>query len=242
MSSFQIIPVVDLQRGEVVHARRGARHSYRAVESLLCPGSDPATIVAALLDLYPFTTLYVADLDALAGRAAQAPLVAALLRRWPTLNVWADSGVHPAYSGPVREFGGRLRSVYGSESQLARGAFAALTPADLEAAVLSLDFRLGAALGRHPEHSAAGTPGDVIVMDLDRVGSGLGPDWGRLATLIRHWSPARVHAAGGVRTPDDLMRLLDMGAAGALVATALHAGGLDAAAVRSVQQRATAPP
>jgi phosphoribosylformimino-5-aminoimidazole carboxamide ribotide isomerase len=93
------------------------------------------------------------------------------------------------------------------------------------AALLSLDFR-GDDFAGPPELLADATfwPDRVIVMTLARVGSGEGPDLARLASVISRAGSRKVYAAGGVRHIGDLRALRDIGAAGALVATALHAG------------------
>jgi uncharacterized protein related to proFAR isomerase len=65
---------------------------------------------------------------------------------------------------------------------------------------------------------------EVIVLDLARVGTSAGPDV-RLIAEIHAASPdLQLLAGGGVRDADDLRALGEAGAAGALVATALHGG------------------
>ena len=58
---MRVVPVIDLMAGRVVHARRGDRSNYRPLESKLTRSSEPVAVVAALLALAPFDTLYVAD-------------------------------------------------------------------------------------------------------------------------------------------------------------------------------------
>jgi phosphoribosylformimino-5-aminoimidazole carboxamide ribotide isomerase len=64
----------------------------------------------------------------------------------------------------------------------------------------------------------------LIVMTLARVGTGGGPDLAKIGGIVRRAGDRRVYAAGGVRGLPDLLALRDIGAAGALVATALHRG------------------
>ena len=61
-------------------------------------------------------------------------------------------------------------------------------------------------------------------MTLARVGSGEGPDLARLRQIMVKNPGRRLYAAGGVRDLDDLKGLNDAGAAGVLVASALHDG------------------
>src|SRR6267154_6808270 len=90
-------------------------------------------------------------------------------------------------------------------------------------AVLSIDYRGEQFLGT-PDwlQRPQGWPAHLIAMNLGRVGSGLGPDLHRVAALRRLAPHARLYAAGGVRSLQDLHRCRQAGAAGALVASALH--------------------
>ena len=65
---MEIIPVIDLMHGQVVHARMGQRQHYQPIQSLLCSSSAPIDVVSALLELYPFERMYIADLDAITGQ------------------------------------------------------------------------------------------------------------------------------------------------------------------------------
>src|SRR5262249_42767856 len=49
MGLLQIIPVIDLRQGDVVHARLGERARYRPLQSILCEGSAPAAVVEGLM-------------------------------------------------------------------------------------------------------------------------------------------------------------------------------------------------
>ena len=55
-------------------------------------------------------------------------------------------------------------------------------------------------------------------------GSGAGTDVGLIAELHAAFGDLELLAGGGVRDVEDLRALRDAGAAGALVATALHSG------------------
>ena len=93
--------------------------------------------------------------------------------------------------------------------------------------VLSLDFRGETFQGPSVILATPALwPARVIAMTLAAVGAGAGPDMARLAEVLRRAEGRAVYAAGGVRDAADLRRLADLGAAGALVASALHAGTL----------------
>ncbi len=94
-------------------------------------------------------------------------------------------------------------------------------------AVLSLDSRGTERLGPDALHETAEAwPDEVIVMTLARVGTGTGPDFSGITQAVARAGVRKVYAAGGVRGPDDVARLTEAGAAGALVASAIHDGTL----------------
>jgi len=227
----KLVPVVDLLQGEVVHARRGDRAAYRAIESRLCTGADPVTVVRALLRLHPFRTLYIADLDAIQGTGNHHAILVAIRAAFPEQELWVDSGIS----------GGRAVSdwvaadlgspVIGSESLRHESALRDVLTQLRESVswVLSMDFRADAFLG------PAGLledpslwPGRVLAMNLARVGSQLGPDLQLINRLARTAPNCEVFAAGGVRDVTDLEAAAAAGAAGALIATALHDGRIGA--------------
>ena len=61
-------------------------------------------------------------------------------------------------------------------------------------------------------------------MTLARVGSGAGPDFDRYATIKKRAGGRAVYLAGGLRDSGDLAAVKASGAAGILVASALHDG------------------
>jgi uncharacterized protein related to proFAR isomerase len=96
--------------------------------------------------------------------------------------------------------------------------------------VLSLDFRGDGFLGPASLlNSPALWPSSVVVMCLHSVGAQAGPDFARLRRILAMAGERRVYAAGGVRDIADLVALRQIGAAGALIASALHGGAIDGA-------------
>ncbi|MBD8908578.1 HisA/HisF-related TIM barrel protein [Methylorubrum zatmanii] len=226
---FRLIPVIDLRRGQVVRARAGERDAYAPIDTPLARGSKPADIARGLLDAVGGSLLYVADLDAIMeGAEPDRRSLEAVHRACPGTVLWVDAGFADA-SGVERFMAGGLgRPVIGSESQ----RDAQLVRALGDRAVLSLDSRGEERLGPDALHDDAQIwPGDVIVMTLARIGTGTGPDLAGIARAVslgtgNSRSGRRIYAAGGVRGPEDIDRLAKAGAAGALVASAIHDGRL----------------
>lgn len=220
---MQVIPVIDLKNDTVVHARRGERATYRPIETPLAQGSAPLDIVKGLLSLHAFSTLYIADLDAIAGEGSNDDAISAIKHRFPRLALWVDSGIGTRDQAENWLARGLGELVLGSES-LADAATAAQL-ADNARVVLSLDFR-GPDLQGPADllAGAAAWPRRVIAMTLHRVGSHAGPDLERLRAIKDLAGRREVFAAGGIRDVADLRALDQASVAGALVATSLHDG------------------
>jgi uncharacterized protein related to proFAR isomerase len=180
--------------------------------------------VPALLDVFAFRRLYIADLDALLGRPRQLPAIDTVRRIAPQLRLWIDAAIrHDQDLSAIAERG---TPVLASETLTA--AEAERLWAACPTAVLSIDYRGDDFLGEPVLlDRLQNWPAGVIAMNLARVGSGLGPDLKQIGAL-RRLAP-RLYAAGGVRDASDLQRCRDAGAAGVLVASALHDGRIQRA-------------
>jgi len=222
---MDVIPVIDLKAGQVVHARRGERDRYAPIATPLARSSDPVDVARGLLAIHAFPALYVADLDALMGTGDNRVALTRLKAAFPHLTLWVDSGIAELEAAAAWLDGGQNRLVIASEAQ--RDTALARRLAHHPRAILSLDFRDATFLGP-PEllEDSSCWPAAVIVMTLARVGSGAGPDMPRVAAIRDAASTRQVYAAGGVRDRADLVALQRAGIAGALVASCLHDGRL----------------
>jgi len=226
----RIVPVLDLQRGIVVHARRGDRAGYAPLRSPLVQGAEPVAVARALCAHAGSDRLYVADLDAIAGAPAD---VRTLRRLAAVAELWVDAGAVSAESAAALGEAGAARNVVGTESLTGAGFDAVGGPP----LVLSVDLRDGRLIsprseleGQAPEAAAGLAEAigvrELLVIDLALVGSRAGPPLEAVATLVAALPGVDVYAGGGVRDDRDLEALTRAGAAGALVATALHAGAI----------------
>ena len=89
---MEVIPVIDVAHGQVVRAVKGERSAYRPIETPLSSSSEPAELARGLAKLFPFRTLYVADLDGIEGRGRNTHLVPALSNVLPRAEIWLDAG------------------------------------------------------------------------------------------------------------------------------------------------------
>jgi phosphoribosylformimino-5-aminoimidazole carboxamide ribotide isomerase len=229
---MRVVPVIDLKGGTAVHAVRGERERYRPVRSAI--GGDDGDAVAlarGFREGLGLDELYVADLDAIGGRSGHGGVLAALARE---ARVMVDAGVSElARARELLDLGAH-RVIVGTETLSGPDALDRLL-AELPdgAVIVSIDLRDGRALS--PGTELAGLPAldamsrlprlrEAIVLDLARVGIGAGPDVALIADIHAAFPDLELLAGGGVRDVEDLRALSEAGAAGALVATALHAG------------------
>jgi phosphoribosylformimino-5-aminoimidazole carboxamide ribotide isomerase len=228
---MDVIPVIDIKNGQVVHAQGGRRDSYRPIQTPLSPTSAPAAVAAGLLRLASFGQLYIADLDAIEARPPNEAAIDMIAQAAPGVELWVDNGI--ADAAAARSWLQRCPHalVIGSESQFGLETIQSLRGETR--VLLSLDFRGDvfqgpAALRDDP----ASWPARVIVMTLARVGGAAGPDTQRVAGIVAQAQGRQVFGAGGVRHNKDIGALETAGAAGVLVATALHTGALTGAELR----------
>ncbi|MCG8488836.1 MAG: HisA/HisF-related TIM barrel protein [Chromatiales bacterium] len=219
---MKLIPVIDLMNGIVVTAIRGQRQRYLPCSTPLCQSSRPDAVISALMNLYPFDTLYLADLDAIMGRGSNIEEISALSSEYSETVFWVDNGLNE-----LKQLQSIARPVIGSESLDSIEQLSHLITS-LPSPVLSLDFvdnrfKGPADLLDYPEL----WPDEVIVMSLSHVGSAAGADISRLQQLNRLLTSHSLYAAGGIRDQQDLQQLNGLGLAGALLSTSLHQGTID---------------
>ncbi|MBL1319855.1 MAG: hypothetical protein COA63_002170 [Methylophaga sp.] len=222
---MEIIPVIDIMGGKVVHASGGDRNLYPALQSIITSSSDPQQVVRDLLAWHPFDTLYIADLDMIENGGDNHVLYRSLVDAFPDVNFWIDAGIKN-YEGWLgfRDYS-TIYPVIGSETL--HDSEWLLSHKVSNMTILSLDFKNGRYLGEQNllEHSERWTE-QLIVMELDNVGERSGPNIEHLLALQKQAVHSQLIAAGGIRNKHDLMRLAEKGIKHALVASALHDGSL----------------
>lgn len=225
---MEIIPVIDLLHGKVVRAQRGERNRYLPIHSTLCDSCEPHEVVRALTGLYPFKSLYIADLNAIQGMANHSAAISMLLRDFPHIDFWLDVGIANASSWPFREVS-NIRCVIGSETLSNVEQYIQLAlQLSANRPMLSLDFNRNGFMGPDSLLQSEHWPEALLCMTLTKVGSYEGPDFEKIAELTAMDGQRKIYAAGGVRHVEDLKRLQYSGAAGALIASTLHDGKIDA--------------
>jgi len=182
-------------------------------------------VIKDLLAYHPFSTFYIADLDAIMSNQRDGDLYSDLSNIFPNTVFYLDAGISDMESWQALAIYPNIYPVIGSETLLD-----ILWLSDLAVrtkSILSLDFQYGKFLGDVLLLSSPNLwPERVIAMNLDCVGSQRGPDLHLLADL-KTMSTSSIIAAGGVRNEQDLMELQQRGTEQVLIASALHDGRIN---------------
>jgi phosphoribosylformimino-5-aminoimidazole carboxamide ribotide isomerase len=233
---MQLIPVVDLLNGMVVHAKKGDRNNYQPMQSALCKSSEPIDVVNALLELYPFERIYIADLDAITGQSNHIDSIKYIQAQHPTLEIWLDAGIRNASNLLLwRDL--NLTHVIGSENIASTHDLSEISEYLNRNFILSLDSNQSGFLGcADLETNTDLWPENIILMSLAQVGANQGTNL-ELLEKFKHYSKEfNLYAAGGVRNIDDVSTLKPLGIYGALIASALHSKQISADEIKSVDQ------
>ena len=230
---MRVIGVIDLRHGRAVRAYAGRRDQYQEI-------GDAVDLARRYVDRYKLTELYVADLDAIESAEVTRPFEgrdhSATIRPIATLGVplWLDAGVSSVDRARHALSLGASYVVVGLETLPSFEVLRAIcTAIGGKHVAFSLDLRNGQPIAgdeiarEAPEQLAARAAdagaGSVIAIDLARVGTRSGVDVDLLRRVRSAAPTSMLFAGGGVRGPEDLKRLVEIGCDGALVATALDA-------------------
>lgn len=218
--------MIDLLNGVVVHAKKGERSRYLPITSSLTESIQAIDIVKAFMDVYPFKTLYIADLNAIQSLentgVNHIKIIEKINADFPNVDLWLDAGINATKDAePWAAL--PIKNVLGSESFSTFAQYQSLVSTLRKPFTLSLDFLTGGYEGPNVlMQSAQHWPADIIVMTLEKVGANSGVDTQTLKTILAKARHHTVYAAGGVRHSDDLAQLKQLGAKGCLLASALH--------------------
>jgi phosphoribosylformimino-5-aminoimidazole carboxamide ribotide isomerase len=220
---MEIIPVIDVLGGKVVHARGGERRQYPLLQSVLTSHCEPLQVIFDVLAWQSFSTIYIADLDAILQQQQNTALYQALAEQFPQLTFLLDAGIDSKQSWQHFSAYPTIKPVIGSET-LADIAWLS-DSAIRQKSILSLDFQHGQFLGEQQLLQQADLwPEAIIAMNIDHVGAQSGPDFKLLSLLQQKAVNSQIIAAGGVRSEQDLVDLASQGIEQVLVASALHDG------------------
>lgn len=239
MSTFELLPAIDLRGGRVVRLRQGDFDQETSY------GDDPAAVARDFASAGA-RWLHVVDLDgARAGEPRQLEKTADIVAEvYGRAHVEIGGGLRTAVAVAGALGTGAARAVVGT-GVLRDPSFAASLVArhGTERIAASIDVRDGLALGEGWRAGAPGVPAARAVTMLAEAGitvfevtaierDGLleGPDLDLLRSLVA-LGVGLVIASGGISSIEDVIAVQAAGCAGAIVGRALYEGHMELATV-----------
>jgi phosphoribosylformimino-5-aminoimidazole carboxamide ribotide isomerase len=238
---LNVIPVIDILNGKVVHAVRGKRSEYKPLQSVLCDSVEPLEVAKTFKEL-GFSELYVADLDAIIDCSANFQALKRIVDE-TGLKLMVDAGVTAMERARSLLDAGAAKLVIGTETLQDKGFVGEATRFfGADRVVVSLDMKADKVLVRLGFNGCTDPScllrefknmgvSQVIVLDLTRVGSGEGVNVDFIKKVLSELG-MNAYVGGGIRGIDDLVELKNLGVSGVLVATALHSGKISVQELR----------
>lgn len=237
---MKIIPVVDILGGQAVHARGGVRGEYQPlISEVTLMATDPLELAGAYLNKLGLETVYLADLDSILNNQPDFDLYQRIVELG--VRLWVDAGTQT----PERVI--RLRKagvdaiILGLESLEGPDQIRQIvedSQAPPSQFLVSLDQRNGHLLFPDKNHWPESTTmlevvktaceigiTRFIVLDLGRVGTGLGTaGWEELEEVVSEIPDLEIWLGGGVSGTKDLQEIAKWPVAGVLIGTSIHDG------------------
>ena len=240
---MNVIPVIDVLNGAAVHGIRGERKRYQPLNSILCRSADQPLNIASAFKSLGFSSLYLADLDAIMGKSANFNIYNQIVAQ-TSLDLMVDAGITDINKAEKVLATDVPKIVVGSET-LGNLDFLgqAVKTFGKDKVVVSIDLKKGKVLSASEAIAAMdfisfaqelGNVGinQIIVLDLDRVGTEHGLNLPLLKTVIEE-TGVEVLVGGGIQSIQELEQLRKLGFSGALIATILHNGKLEVNELKS---------
>jgi len=216
----EIIPVLDIMNGLVVHAVAGRREEYKPVrDSVLSDNPHPHPILSSLKSM-GFRSVYIADLDAIMERGDNSGVIRTAVEL--NFKVLADvgrRGLSLSDTGKVTYVIGTEYVEYPGEVGLLSGRAVSLDMRGDEVVFSNTCEKIDDVL----DVFRAMELKKILVIDLSRVGTESGVNRAIASKLARCF-PGKLIVGGGARGEEDVLWLKNLGVAGVLVATAIHKG------------------
>ena len=233
---MNVIPVIDVLNGVAVHGIRGERKRYQPLKSVICKSADRPLEIASAFKSMGFSSLYLADLDAILKNSANFNIYRQIVAQ-TGLNLMVDAGIADIAKAEEVLATDVSEIVVGSETLTSLDFLSqAVKSFGEDKIVVSIDLKKGKvmsaseAIAQMDAVSFAQELGKVgvnqiILLDLDRVGTEHGINLPLLKAVLEE-TGLEVLVGGGIRSLNELEQLRNLEISGALVATILHNGKL----------------
>ena len=237
MSSFRIIPVIDILNFRAVHAKKGERAKYKSLKSILFQSSNPIEIIQILKNRFGFNEFYIADLDSILEKKPNFEILNEILAR-SNVDIILDPGI--VDQGDIYKFSNyKIKSlILGLETiksiEVIDQSLQILDPNKI---IISIDMYNGKILSNSKnirtqdpvslikKIESAGIS-NIILLDLFRVGQKIGGIPALYVDIKQNFT-GNVLVGGGIKNYRDILDYKEQKFAGILIATALYDGSID---------------
>ena len=236
MSSFRIVPVIDILDSKAVHAIKGERAKYKPLKSKLINSSDPIEIIKVLKQKFNFREFYIADLDAIIKYCPNLEILSKILKI-PEIDVILDPGIKDKedllkYSKyKIKKLILGLETINGynviNEGLRILGKYKLIVSLDMfKGKIISKikDLRNQNPINVVNKLKRFGVK-ELILLDLFRVGQKIGGIPPVYLKILKNFKGA-VLVGGGIKDLVDLTRYYNNKFSGVLIATALYDGSI----------------
>ena len=236
MSSFRIIPVIDILDSKAVHAIKGERAIYKPLKSKLINSSDPIEIIKVLKQKFNFREFYIADLDAIIKDSPNLEILSTILKI-PEIDVILDPGIkdkedllkYSKYKIKKLILGLETINAYNviNEGLRILGKYKIIVSLDMfKGKIISKikDLRNQNPINVVNKLKRFGVK-ELILLDLFRVGQKIGGIPQIYLKILKNFKDA-VLVGGGIKDLMDLKSYYNNKFSGVLIATALYDGSI----------------
>lgn len=212
---FEIIPVIDIMQGMAVAGKCGEREKYAELKTVYAESSNPIEIAKNL----PFKKIYIADLDAIAGKPANTDI----LRKISEIKeIWADLGIRTKKDVEKYSFL-KVKLVLGTET------LQEFKRINLRKYIVSVDIKNNKVISPFLPEDVEKTLDiliskgvkKIILLNISKVGTLKGNEYLDIGEKLAQ--RLEVYLGGGI-TKKDIEEIKKKGFRGALIGTALHRG------------------
>jgi phosphoribosylformimino-5-aminoimidazole carboxamide ribotide isomerase len=230
-----VIPAVDLLGDEAVRLERGAYDRVRV------RAGSPEALVRRFVAFRP-SLIHVVDLDGARSGTIRRQLVARLVGAAGSVPVQVSGGIRSVGDARALLEAGAARVVVATAAfertealpelvgELGARLVVAVDARGGRVAVAGWERESGMAVEEAVDRCVAAGVARLHCTAIDRDGTMAGPDVALLRRVAERFS-GPVVAAGGIRSPDDLTALAELGLEGAVVGRALLEGSVPLSAL-----------
>ena len=104
---METILAVDLMKGKVVRAFAGFRQNYKPIKSFKGNLDNPCNFIKKVLNYFPLSKIYIADLDSIQNSGSNFSIISKLLTKFQNLTFLIDSGFD--YPRSIESFSKKLK-------------------------------------------------------------------------------------------------------------------------------------